>query len=215
MDLLIIVAGIFIFAPVLFGLLGAFFRLLDAYQPGRDTEELVSELLSMLSTGEYAILDDVMLKTKNGNSAQIDHIVVSIYGVFVIETKECSGWVFGNPKQRSWTICYPNGDRRRMYNPLLQNDGHIRHLKAAANIWKTPVYSVVVFGGEYCFKTDMPKNVVDAYDLIEHIESHRDEVLTPTQVQYLSARIERKSIQNTADNRQRHIDYVESVKNEP
>ena len=45
------------------------------------------KILSSLDENEYKVLNDVMVRTQNGKTSQIDHIVVSAYGIFVIETK--------------------------------------------------------------------------------------------------------------------------------
>ena len=69
---------------------------------GKLGEKSVATILSFLPKDEYVVLNDIMLK--NGNSTtQIDHIVVSIYGIFVIETKNYKVWIFGNAHKDYWT----------------------------------------------------------------------------------------------------------------
>ena len=59
---------------------------------------------------------------------QIDHVVVSIYGIFVIETKNYSGWIFGDENSQYWAqVIYKT--KNRFYNPILQNRGHIKALQ--------------------------------------------------------------------------------------
>lgn len=48
------------------------------------------------------VLNDIMLKTQMGTS-QIDHILINSKGIFVIETKNYDGWIFGNEKSKYWT----------------------------------------------------------------------------------------------------------------
>ncbi len=55
-----------------------------------------------LDKREYRLLKNVTLPTEDGTT-QIDHIIVSRFGVFVIETKNMRGWIFGNPAHKSWT----------------------------------------------------------------------------------------------------------------
>ncbi|MCP5461876.1 MAG: NERD domain-containing protein [bacterium] len=65
-------------------------------------EQLISELMKKLNKkyGEYYSFNDVVLKTPDGTT-QIDHILISPYGIFVIETKDYSGWIFGSEYQKS------------------------------------------------------------------------------------------------------------------
>jgi hypothetical protein len=66
-------------------------------------EALVSrELQSNFNGPDYHLLNHITLKLKDGTT-QIDHILVSRFGVFVIETKHYNGWIFANAKQATWT----------------------------------------------------------------------------------------------------------------
>ncbi|RLQ96850.1 nuclease-related domain-containing protein [Falsibacillus albus] len=51
---------------------------------------------------EYIVLHDIYLPSKNGSSVQIDHMILSIYGIFVVETKNYKGWIFGDDQSRQW-----------------------------------------------------------------------------------------------------------------
>ncbi len=74
----------------------------------------------------YTRFHEVTLRVPDGTT-QIDHIFVSRYGVFVVETKNMSGWIFGNERDRQWTQRFRNGHKTRLQNPLRQN---YRHTKA-------------------------------------------------------------------------------------
>lgn len=52
---------------------------------------------------EYIVLKDILIKSSNGYTSQIDELVLSEYGLFVIETKNYKGWIFGNEKAENWT----------------------------------------------------------------------------------------------------------------
>jgi len=56
----------------------------------------------LLDKNKYHLIKNVLLPTEDGTT-QIDHIIVSVYGVFVVETKNMKGWIFGNPNQPYWT----------------------------------------------------------------------------------------------------------------
>jgi len=58
-------------------------------------ERLVTSVLSALDSKKYLIINDLMVENE-GKTSQIDHVVISNYGIFVIETKNYNGWILGN-----------------------------------------------------------------------------------------------------------------------
>ncbi len=114
----------------------------------------------MLPSSVYRQFHDVTLPTESGTT-QIDHVFVSVFGVFVVETKNMSGWIFGSEQDRNWTQVFPRGRKVRFQNPLRQNHGHVRALEGAISGIGLPrgtVKSVVVVGDAE-LKRKMPKNV--------------------------------------------------------
>jgi hypothetical protein len=107
----------------------------------------------------YRELNNVTIPGPDG-STQIDHILVSRFGIFVIESKNMSGWIFGNEKSAEWTQSFPGG-RFRFQNPLRQNYRHTKCLADFLDIDHDKFHSVVMFWGESKFKTAMPENVLD------------------------------------------------------
>ena len=81
-----------------------------------------------LDKKQYHLIKNVTLPTEDG-STQIDHIIVSKYGVFVVETKNMKGWIFGSPNQKTWTQkIYKHSSK--FQNPLHQNYKHIKTLES-------------------------------------------------------------------------------------
>jgi len=124
-----------------------------------------------LDKKKYQLLKNVTLQTENGTT-QIDHIIVSRYGVFVIETKNYKGWIFGNEHSKVWTQSI-YGKKHSFQNPLHQNYKHVKVLQKLLNLDENKIFSVVVFVGESTFKTDMPNNVVYPPKLLKFIKSHQ------------------------------------------
>ena len=95
---------------------------------GASGEHEVSRKLRAISP-EYIVLEDIYLPLPDGTTTQVDQIVVSIYGVFVIEAKDYSGWIFGNESQRQWTqtlhIGWGDTEKHHFQNPIRQNWRHI------------------------------------------------------------------------------------------
>lgn len=109
-------------------------------------ESRVSRQLRRIQSEEYQIINNLLIK--NGNfSSQIDHVIVSVYGIFVIETKNYSGWIHGSEHSEYWKqSLYRTTTKFR--NPLKQNWAHIFALKAALPEYKKVIYhSIIVFTG--------------------------------------------------------------------
>src|SRR5690606_24850141 len=110
-----------------------------------------------LSRKDYHRFHNVMLRTPDG-ATQIDHVFVSRFGVFVVETKHIKGWIFGSEADRKWTqIIY--GEKRYFKNPLRQNYKHVKAVEQALGLEERAVHSVIVFTANTTFKTAMPRRV--------------------------------------------------------
>ncbi|MDD4689580.1 MAG: nuclease-related domain-containing protein [Eubacteriales bacterium] len=75
--------------------------------------------------GENKILCNVYLPKSNGETTEVDLISINSKGIFVYESKNYSGWIFGDDKSRNWTQCLKGGKKNKFYNPVFQNKGHI------------------------------------------------------------------------------------------
>lgn len=141
---------------------------------GMAGEHWVKKELKKLSK-DYLIINDVMLIVNN-KSFQIDHLVISKYGIFVIETKQYNGYLIGNDYDKKWI--FKSG--KRIYyinNPIHQNYGHIECLKEVLNLDdESKFISIVCISSNAVVKVKSDK-VVTICDLIEKINSYEDEVL--------------------------------------
>ena len=96
---------------------------------GLDGERTVFNLLSKIDGIVY--IDDIYLSTSSGTT-QIDGVVLSTKGIFVVEVKNIGGEVRGVVNSETW-VNIQGGREFKFYNPILQNTGHIRHLKRELN----------------------------------------------------------------------------------
>src|SRR5687767_10303839 len=96
------------------------------YRRGKLGERVLNPSISKLDPAKYPVLNYLLLPCDDCfGTAQIDHVVVSSFGIFFIETKNYSGWSFGDARQRNWTqVVYRF--RQKFYNPLWQNYGHVK-----------------------------------------------------------------------------------------
>ena len=147
--------------------------------------ELLVRLLAywQLDKNTYQRLHNVTLQTPDGTT-QIDHVFISPYGIFALETKHMSGWIFGSEKQSHWTQKL----YKRTYkfqNPLRQNYKHIKALEATLGIDPKYLHSVITFVGGSTFKTPMPENVTRGIGFVRYIKSFKEPVFREVEVDAL------------------------------
>lgn len=110
---------------------------------GKRGENKVSWVIGETIENEQYVINDLIL-VNAGKSSQIDHIVINPRGIFVIETKNYSGEIYGSESQHEWTQVLAYGKvKNKLYNPLKQNATHVYNVKKI--VGKLPVYSLVVF----------------------------------------------------------------------
>lgn len=115
-----------------------------ARRRGDWTESKVAKQLAKLPKDEYIVLNDLMLPTSYGTT-QIDHVVLSLYGVYVIETKNYTGTLIGNEKSEQWEQNI-NGFMYKTANALRQNKAHIAAVRSHASVQaNVPIHNIVVF----------------------------------------------------------------------
>ena len=156
----------------------------------------------------YHLIKNVTLPTPDG-STQIDHVIVSRYGVFVIETKNMKGWIFGGVKQKLWTQqIYKR--KERFQNPLHQNYKHVKTLQELLDLSDEQVHSVVVFIGDCTFKTAMPENVTEGGEYISYIKSKKEIVFSEEDAQSIVEAIESGRLKPGFRTNREHVRHLKS-----
>ena len=155
---------------------------------GARGEKLVAGRLRKGLPEEYLILNDIYLPLPDGTTTQIDHVIVSQYGVFVVETKTYSGWIFGDEKSKEWTQSIYR-KKSRFQNPMRQNYKHICALADNLGIDKSYFHGVVAFTGDCTFKTEMPPCVVYSRRASDYIRSYNTPIIKPSQIDELTSAI--------------------------
>lgn len=122
---------------------------------GQYGEYLIYKKLRPIERIGGRFLFNVYIPTRTGQTTEIDLILICSKGIFVFESKNYNGWIFGNEKNRYWTQVLPAGRGRshkeRFYNPIMQNAAHIKHLKRYIGDY-LPVRSMIVFSNECTLK---------------------------------------------------------------
>jgi hypothetical protein len=182
----------------------AFFK--SPYFKGKLGESIVNfSVTQRLDNDTYHLLKDITLPTSDGTT-QIDHVLVSIYGIFIIETKNMKGWIFGSENQKKWTqkiFKYTNS----FQNPLHQNYKHLKVLSSLLDVEDEKFHSLIVFTGESTFKTPMPENVLDR-GYTKYIKSKNTVHLSESEVSSIIKRIESKQLEKSFKTNRNHVKHL-------
>jgi hypothetical protein len=170
----------------------------------------VNLILKRLPQDEYHLIKDVTLPTENGTT-QIDHVVVSQYGVFVIETKNMKGWIFGSANQRQWTQRIFKHSSK-FQNPIHQNYKHLKTIETLLDIDQNALFSVIVFIGGSTFKTEMPSNVTYASGCLSYIYTHSEKLLSHAQVNEVIQGLESGRLERGFSTNKAHKSHVREIK---
>jgi hypothetical protein len=132
-----------------------------------------------LNRRKYSQFDSTILPSSNGTT-QIDHILISKFGIFLIETKNTSGWIFGSEKDIKWTqVLF--GHKYKFQNPLRQTYRQRRILAEFLSISESLIHPVIYFNGECKIKTPLPLNVITS-NLTNYIKGFTETKLSKEEI---------------------------------
>lgn len=126
--------------------------------------------------GYHKVLFNLYLPKGNGKTTEIDLVYIHETGIYVIESKNYGGWIFGDENNRNWTQTMPNGKKYPFYNPIWQNKGHIQALQAVLPSVSQEYYKSLIVFSERCklkkVSYDTSKTIViNRFDLKEQLSS--------------------------------------------
>lgn len=163
----------------------------------------------LLDKRRYHLIRNVTIPTEDGTT-QIDHVIVSAYGVFVVETKNMRGWIFGGERDRTWTQKIFK-QSFKFQNPLHQNYKHTQTLAEMLGLSPESMISVVAFIGDSVFKTAMPSNVTMGWGFIRFVRGHRRILLSEEKVRDIIERIAEKRLAPGIRTHLRHVEHVREI----
>ena len=169
---------------------------------------VAQSLQEHFSSPEFHLFNHVTLNTPEGTT-QVDHILVSRFGVFVIETKDYSGWIFAGEHDATWTqVLFRH--KFRFQNPIRQNFRHLCAVRSLLDFLPPEaVHSAVVFVGSAEFKAGLPRGVFTVQGLIDHIGRQSPDVMSLNRMQFCVGRLEmaRLALSGETD-----VEHVESLR---
>ncbi|MFK3917920.1 NERD domain-containing protein [Psychrobacter sp. NPDC078501] len=164
----------------------------------------------------YHRLNGITLPRANGGSTQIDHIIVSVYGIFVIETKNYKGWIYGSENKRQWTQSFPNGSKFKFQNPLRQNYLHIKTLADLLGLELSYFHSMIAFIGECELKTrdELPEHVLTS-GIVSYVKKKQDKLLTEDEVISIVEQINSNRFSKSWRTNREHKAYLKDKHSNP
>lgn len=184
--------------------------LLRSLKRGRQGELMVASILERLPTDSYQVFNDVLMRV-GGKTFQLDHLVLSIYGIFVIETKAYGGKVYGTDQDYKWK-CRRGGRAFMFYSPIRQVSQHVGRLRRIVGS-EVPIYPMVCFTGPSVLKVrTFTVPVFSVKSLMKHISRVQDEVLTADALLQLREKVTRRMLTGHR-HRKSHENYVRDLLN--
>ncbi|GKX66222.1 NERD domain-containing protein [Inconstantimicrobium mannanitabidum] len=189
--ILIVISVLKIFKPKINGYLG---------------EKSVARSLSKLNKERYKVINNLMLRVGD-KTTQIDHVVISNYGIFVIETKNYSGWIVGNEFDDYWNqIIFKR--KERLYSPIKQNYGHIKALKENLQDFSNINFiSIIVFTTKADLKVNSKTDVVYTTKLKKTIKKYKNITLNNVDKEEIYSQLVSLNI-NNKENRKAHVKLI-------
>ena len=129
---------------------------------GHYGEYLTEYALEHGNLGNVAVFSNVIVPRASGptSTSEIDVVMLHEKGVFVIESKNYSGWIFGSADQRNWTVTLNSNSKERFFNPIKQNRSHVKALSDYLGLEEEAFSSYVVFS-ERCELKKVPPDTAE------------------------------------------------------
>ena len=166
-------------------------------------EHWTKQALSKLPKDKYIILNDVFIET-NGNTHQIDHVIVSPYGIFSIETKQYNGFITGNKYDKNW-IRHVGKNKYYYTNPIRQNYGHVKALSELLGIEESKIYNIICIPSRARLRIEHDGELVRYDTIVNKVLSYKEEIIS--NVDEIVSTIKSKIITDKSI-KKKHIDTI-------
>ena len=182
------------------------YKLFGAKIIGWFGELWTKQSLDRLPKDKYIIINDVFIET-NGFTHQIDHVIVSRYGIFSVETKQYNGFITGNKYDKNW-IRHAGKNKYYYTNPIRQNYGHVKALSELLGIDETKIFNVVCIPSRAKLKIEHDGELVRYNTIVDKVLSYKEEIINNVDEivnnikskNITDKRIKKKHIENIKEN---------------
>ncbi len=138
-----------------------------------------------------------MIVPNQQGTSQIDHVVVSPFGIFVIETKNYTGFVSGAENGENWKEAFRTTGGNTFRNPIKQNWGHIYALSEYLNYDKRVFRPIIVFSDEATLRVETSTPVIYMSQLKDRMLSYNQEIIPLEQIEPIYNRISKANLVGT------------------
>ena len=183
------------------------------FDPGNFGEFLTYSCLENLGE-QHKMLVNIYLPKADGTTTEIDLIMVSATGIYVFESKNYSGWIFGDENNRYWKQTFRGGRHYQFYNPIWQNKKHIGVLKQHLGLGDEVFLSYIVFGEDCVLKKMLvcsaDVKVMNRNELMDEIMedmARRPEIFTSLEIEQIHNELSRYARVDDKT-KQAHIDAM-------
>ena len=153
----------------------------------------------------YHRFHDVIIPSNHGTT-QVDHILVSPFGIFVVETKNYKGWIYGSAEQSTWTqVIYKS--KHKFQKPLRQTHRHKKVLSKYLGVKESNIRPVISFVGDVEFKTEIPSNVLRS-GLSSYIKQFGEVVFSDDEVERITGLLSKVK----SESKIAKLDRIQSLK---
>lgn len=183
-----------------------------ARRKGKQGERFVSKELSRRLSGEgFLILENVTIESEPGDTTQIDHIVISRGGIFVLETKNMGGTIYGSETGAAWTQ-FIGGKKSVFQNPFRQNYKHVKVISNVTDVDLKNITSMVVMVGECKWKgKEAPSNLFfSAQKAVSYIVRASGEVFSDADIDRIAAEIEKVRMEDCDKTDRIHVENLKA-----
>lgn len=188
------------------------------FNTGYYGEYLTFNILEKVN-GNKKILTNVYVPKETGGTTEIDVVMIHEKGIYVIESKNYSGWIYGDEKNKNWTQTFKSGKKVKFNNPIWQNQTHIRHLMKLLNIENSNMFNSIIVFSERCELkkvqvTSINVKVINRYRLLRTLNALTSEskvTFDINEVKKIYAKL--KNYTNVSEEvKKQHIEEVLSYK---
>lgn len=168
-------------------------------------EYWTKKALNKLSKNNYKIINNLFISV-NGITHQIDHVIISHYGIFSIETKQYNGYITGNKYDKNW-VRHAGKNKYYYINPIRQNYGHCKALSELLNMDESKIFNIVCIPSNAKLKIEHDGEIVRYNTIVEKILSFKKEVLENTEEIY------NKLVSNNIKDKKIKREHINNIKN--
>lgn len=207
------VLGVLLVFVILWVLIKALDEVFSERNKGKKAEVKLAKFLERnLDSTEYYLFQDVTVPAFKGRTTQIDIVIISVFGIFVIENKDFSGTIFGKKEEPYWIQVFNKEKYFKFKNPIHQNFGHIKALQNLLNIPFENFFSIVVFSESAKFGDFISDDVVSPGESLFLVREKNKVIFSLKEVVTFVSKLKSERMEPGLETNKKHI---ETIRNRP